>query len=203
MRHLFVAATLLATPLFADEIPGTTYTTGFWTGAAQTDDRGGFSHCTLSIGYTNGETLWLGLYRNDSLSVLLTSPNVRFTPGETFDAWMMTEIGLPTKGVAEAWDEGFAGMTLTGIQPSIDFLVQGRYLRILGIGIDDSYDIQGIAEGLALAKACVDTQMRGAAPPPPKVPDLKPKPAPGAGGGLGTRPGKPPGLGTPAPKPAP
>lgn len=203
MRHLLLAAALLATPVTAEEIPGTDYTSGFWTGSAQTDDKGAFSHCTLSIGYTNGETLWIGLYRNDSVSVLLNSPAVRFTPGQTFDAWLMTDIGLPTKGVAEAWDEGFAGMTMTGIKPSIEFLVQGRYLRLLGIGIDDSYDVQGIAEGLALAKACVDTQMRGAAPPPPKVPDLKPKPAPGAGGGLGIRPRTGSALGTPAPKPAP
>ena len=193
----------MATPALSGEIPGTQYTSGFWTGAAQTDDTGTFSHCTLSIGYTNGETLWMGLYRNDTLAVLLNSPTVRFTPGKTFDAWLMADVGLPTKGLAEAWDEGFAGMTLTGIQPSVEFLTQGRYLRLLGIGIDDSYDVQGIAEGLALAGACVDAQMRGAAPPPPKVPNLKPKPAPGAGGGLGTKPRTGSALGTPAPKPSP
>jgi hypothetical protein len=201
MRHLFLAAALLATPLHAEEIPGTQFSTGFWAGSAQTDDKGGFSHCTLSIGYTNGETLWMGLYRNDTLAVLLTAPNVRFQTGQTFDAWLMTEIGLPTKGKAEAWDEAFAGMTLEGINPSIEFLTQGKYLRLLGIGIDDSYDINGITEALALAKACVDTQMRGAAPPPPKVPNLKPKPPAGAAGGIGTKPPK--GLGTPAPKPSP
>ena len=204
MRHLVLAAALFAaTPAVSGEIPGTAFSTGFWAGSAQTDDQGSFSHCQVSIGYTNGETLWLGLYSNDTLAVLLSSPKVRFKPDQTFDVWLMTEIGMPTKGVGLAWDEGFAGITLTGIQPSIEFLTQGRYLRMLGIGIDDSYDVQGMNEALDLAKTCVETQTKGAAaPPPPKVPNLTPKPAPGNGTGLGTRPGKGTGLGTPAPKPA-
>ncbi len=194
------AALLLAMPAAAGEIPGTAFSAGFWAGAAQSDDKGGFANCSLSIGYSNGETLWFGLYPNDTVSVLLSSPNVQFKPGQTFDAWLMTETGLPTKGVAEAWDTSFAGMTLTGIDASIAFLTAGRYLRQIGIGIDEAFDVQGIPEAMALARDCIQKQAGGAARPVPKVPDLKPKTSPG-GSGLGARPGS--GLGRPAPKPAP
>ena len=209
MRALAFATALCILPLvpaLADEIPGTQFTSGFWEGAAQTSSDGAFSHCDVSVGFTNGETLWMALYPDDTLAVLLSHPNVRFRTGQTFDSWLMLEVGLPTKGVSEAWDEDFAGMTLEGIDASIEFLTQGQWLRLLGIGIDEAYDVSGITEALAMARDC-HAQQAGGKPAPglgtpmPKVPDIL-KPRTGtAGGGLGARPGG--ALGTPAPKPQP
>jgi hypothetical protein len=221
MRMLASALTLAAAlslaplaPALAETVPGSEFKIGNWEGSAQTDPTGAFSHCTVSVGYTTDQLLWLGLYANDTLAVLLSDPNVRFRPGETFDSWLVLEVDLPIKGVSEAWDESFAGLTLEGIDASIAFLAQGQSLRLLGIGIDNPLDITGISEALALARDCHAQQTGGTAPakapPPPKVPDLKPKTGSAGGlgtggglggGGLGTRPGG--ALGTPAPKPAP
>jgi len=219
MRLILAAA--LATfpavvPALAQDIPGTEFEAGNWGGAAVADDRGNFSHCYTSVGYVNGQTLWIGLYPNDTASILLSQPDVRFEPGQTFELWVMMETGLPAIGNGEAWDQSFAGITYTGVQPTIDFLVSGRYLRMLGMGIDDGFDVDGIAPALELAQACLAKQgqtggsggkVLGSSPggvkTPPKVPDLsKPKTSGvGSGGGLGTRPGG--ALGTPAPKPQP
>lgn len=213
MRALAFATTLLLCPLspaLADQIPNTQFKSGFWEGAAQTRDDGTFSHCDVSVFFTTGETLWMALYADDSLSVLLSHPDVRFRTGETFESWLMLEVGLPTKGISEAWDEEFAGMTLEGIDASIDFLTQGRWLRLLGIGIDEAYDVSGITEALALARDCHAKQTGAGGTmgkpalgaPMPKVPDiLKPRTGSATGGGIGTRPGG--ALGTPAPKPQP
>lgn len=212
MRAIVLATALLTASVSlaaAEEIPGSQYQSGSWYGTAHADASGAFSHCSVSVGYTTGETLWFGLYPdNDTLAVLMSHPDVRFQTGQTFDSWLMLEVGLPTRGPSEAWEEAFAGMTLQGIDPSISFLTQGRYLRLLGIGIDGSYDVSGITEALALANDCLAKNKQGGAglgAAPPKVPDLKPKTGPadglGAGGGLGTRPGGV--LGTPAPKPQP
>lgn len=208
MRHAILVACLYTTTSFtsalADEIPGSQFEAGNWSGAANTDDRGAFSHCSASVGYTNDETLWLGLYPNDTLSILLSHPDVRFRTGEQFDMTIMMETGLPWTGVGEAWDEYFAGITYEGIQPTVDFLVSGQFLRMLGIGIDEGYDVSGIVDALTLAQTCLAKntgggKILGAAPgktpPPPKVPDLsKPRT-------IGTGTGNV--LGTPAPKPAP
>ena len=199
----------------AQDIPGSEFEAGNWYGGAVADDRGGFSHCYVSVGYVNGQTLWIGLYPNDTLSILLSQPDVRFQPGQKFELWVMMETGLPAIGNGEAWDESFAGITYTGIQPTIDFLNSGRYLRMLGMGIDDGFDIDGVGPALSQAQDCLTQQggaggggkVLGTAPggvkAPPKVPDLsKPKTSGvGSGGGLGTRPGG--ALGTPAPKPQP
>jgi hypothetical protein len=157
MRALALAGLLaLSAPLpaLADLVPGTEFTSGFWAGAAYTDDLGQFLYCDVSVGYTDGEVLWLGLYSNDTLAVLLSSPEVRFQTGETFDSWLMLETGTAVRQSAEAWDESYAGMTLEGIDPWIEYLSGGQWLRLLGIGIDEAYDVTGMTEALQIARAC-------------------------------------------------
>lgn len=204
MRALaFSILTLLPlTPALAQEIPGSVFESGNWTGAAHNDTLGAFSHCAVSVGYTNGETLWIGLYPNDTVSILLSHPQVFFQTGTQFDVTIMMEWGLPWTGVGEAWDEYFAGITYTGIQPTVEFLSGGMYFRMLGIGIDEGYDVTGIADALAMTQTCL-AQNSGSSkvltPPavkkPPKVPDLTKPRTTGVGTGSA--------LGTPAPKPQP
>lgn len=208
MRHIFLAVCLTATAFApavrAQEIPGSQFEAGNWDGAAHTDDKGAFSHCAVSVGYVNEQTVWIGLYPNDTLSILFSQPGVTFTPGEKFELWVMLETGLPNIGNGEAWDENFAGITYDGIQPTVDFLTSGRYLRMLGMGIDDGFDIDGISEALAMTQTCLAQNTGGGktlgtapgkTPPPPKVPDLSKPRTSGTGAGSV--------LGTPAPKPAP
>lgn len=232
MRSLALAAALALsalTPAIADEIPDSQFAAGNWYGSGYTDNRGAFSYCWVAVDYTSSETLWIGLYADDTLSVLLTHPDVRFRPGQTFDSWLMLETGLPTRGVSEAWDERFAGLTLQGIDASIDFLSAGQWLRLLGIGIDEAYDVTGIQDALRAARVCharnsgsnpfatvaPPTTATPTAPEPEPLPEPTPQPAlgtappmpkvpdltPRPGGGLGARPGG--ALGTPAPKPTP
>lgn len=201
---LVAAAALAPLAVLAEEIPGSQFSAGYWSGAAQTDDRGAFSHCSLSVAYTNGEVLWMGLYTDDTLAVLLSHPNVRFRTGETFDSWLMLETGLPSRGVSEAWDESYAGMTLEGIGPSIDFLTAGQSLRLLGIGIDGAYDVSGIGEAMAMARAChaknsgsnpfATVEPEPADPPPADPPadaNVQPVDTPAAAPALGTTPPPP------------
>ena len=211
-----IAATLAVSalsPARADEIQGAQFDAGNWAGGAYTDDRGAFSYCYITVSYQNGQDLWIGLYPNDTLSILLAQPDVTFQPGQKFELWVMMETGVPAIGNGEAWDEKFGGITYDGIQATVDFLNSGRYLRMLGMGIDDGFDVDGIGPALAQAQDCLARQggagggkVLGSTPgvkAPPKVPDLaQPKTSGvGSGGGLGTRPGG--ALGTPAPKPQP
>ena len=220
MRQLaapFVLAAALAlaalSPARAEEIEGAQFDAGNWAGGAYTDDRGAFSYCYITVSYQNGQDLWIGLYPNDTLSILLRQPDIKFQPGQKFELWVMMETGVPAIGNGEAWDADYGGITYDGIQATADFLNSGRYLRMLGMGIDDGFDVDGIGPALVQAQDCLARQggagggkVLGTTPgvkSPPKVPDLsKPKTSGiGSGGGLGTRPGG--ALGTPAPKPQP
>jgi hypothetical protein len=209
-----VVATATFAPAHAQvrEIPGTGFEAGNWIGGAYTDASGKFSYCYATVSYMNGQTLWLGLYPNDTLSILLSQPDVRFKPGQTFDLWVMMETGLPMIGKGEAWDETYGGITYTGIEATVDFLNSGRYLRMLGMGIDDGFDVDGIGPALVQAQDCLARQgaaagrLPGGEPAvksPPAVPGLtKPRTSGiGAEGGASPRPGG--ALGTPVPKPQP
>ena len=224
MRQFTIAAALAsalasALPAAAEEIPGSKFKSGFWEGAAYTDDTGAFMECSTWVGYQNGQTLWVRLLPNDTVSIYLNQPDVTFKPGDTFELWVMMETGLPAIGTGDVWNESYAGITYNGIQPTVDFLNSGRYLRMLGMGIDEGFDVDGIAPALAMAQDCLAQRggigvggkvldaapgaVPGAPKAPPKVPDLsKPKTSgAGADGGVVTRPGGK--LGTPAPKPQP
>ncbi len=218
MRQLALAAALAALPVLpaaAEEIPGSQFQSGFWDGAAYTDDTGAFMECSTWVGYQDSRNLWVRLLPDDTISIYLNKPDVTFKLGDTFELWVMMETGLPAIGTGDVWNENYAGITYKGIQPTVDFLTSGRYLRMLGMGIDDGFDVDGIGPALAMAQDClaqrggtgVGGKVLGSAPgapkAPPKVPDLSKPKTSGVetGGGLGTRPGGK--LGTPAPKPQP
>ncbi|HEY6917858.1 MAG TPA: hypothetical protein VI412_01260 [Tabrizicola sp.] len=208
LRFAFATALTAAalSPAQAEQIQGSTFGTGNWEGAAYTDDQtGDFLYCDVSVGYVSGEVVWLGLYNNDMLAVLLSHPDVRFQTGQTFDAWLMFETGLPIRQVAEAWDQSYAGMSLSGIDGSIEFLSGGQYLRLLGIGIDAAYDVTGITDALAMARAChakysgsnpFATIAPPADPPAVEAPPVEAPPVETAA----EAPAEAPKLGTPMPK---
>jgi hypothetical protein len=186
------------------EIPGSEFEVGNWLGGAYTDAKGAFSYCYTTVSYVNGQTLWVGLYPNDTLTILMSQPDVTFQPGQTFELWVMMETGLPAIGNGEAWDATYAGITYTGIGASVDFLNSGRYLRMLGMGIDDGFDVEGIGPALVQAQDCLARQSGAGgrvlesnpgAKTPPKVPDQSRPRTSGVGSGGG--------LGAPVPKPQP
>jgi hypothetical protein len=206
MRLLPITAALLVTsvsPALSQvvEIPGSQFEAGNWVGGAYTDEAGAFSYCYTTVNYVNGQTLWVGLYPNDTLAILLSQPDVTFQPGQKFELWVMMETGIPAIGNGEAWDATYAGITYDGIQASVDFLNSGRYLRMLGMGIDDGFDVDGISPALVQAQDCLARQSGAGsrvlnstpgAKAPPKVPDLTRPKTSGVGSGGA--------LGTPAPK---
>jgi hypothetical protein len=207
MRAIALAGLIAVSAPFAahaELIPGTEFSSGYWYGAAYTGQNGQFLYCDVSVGYTDGEVLWLGLYTDDTLAVLLSHPDVRFSPGERFDSWLMLETGLPIRADSEAWDASYAGMTLTGIDGNIDFLSSGQWLRLLGIGIDGAYDVTGIREALGLARACYGKNSGrnpfATATPAPADPVPEPPPADPVADAAVDPPAVP-ALGTPRPPP--
>ncbi|NHB77859.1 hypothetical protein [Rhodobacter calidifons] len=203
-----LAVAFLLSPALAEvrEIPGSAFEAGNWIGGAYTDAAGRFAYCYATVSYLDGQTLWLGLFPDDTLSILMSRPGVTFKPGQTFELWVMMETGLPAIGSGEAWDDSHAGITYTGIAATVAFLNSGRYLRILGMGIDDGFDVDGIGPALAQAQDCLARHggAGGKVPDPhPRMTGLPGLPDPGGPrtSGIGAQPSG--ALGAPAPKPQP
>jgi hypothetical protein len=199
-------AGLATTPASAQvtEMPGTAFESGNWIGGAYADAKGAFSYCYVSVSYQNGQDLWIGLYPNDTLSILMSQPDVRFEPGQKFELWVMMETGIPAIGNGEAWDETYGGITYDGISASVDFLNSGRYLRMLGMGIDDGFDVDGIGPALVQAQDCLARQSAAGSrvlesAPAAKVPSKGPDTSQPRTGSVGSGAGN--AFGTPTPKP--
>jgi hypothetical protein len=160
MRSVLAAVSLslcLAPPaLAADDIAGSAYTSGFWSGAAEQDGTGAFVDCYATVSYVNGERFWISLYPDDSLIIFLSSPAATYQPGTRYQATLMTEVGLPVPGEAIAADASFISFALYGMDSGIDYLTQGVYLRLLGVGMDQSFDIRGLGGAVAMARSCLD-----------------------------------------------
>lgn len=176
---------LAALPAYAEDIPGSDFSSGLWAGRAW-EDGGKFVDCYVGVSYTNGENLTLSLTPDDGLTVYLSAPGVTFKPGQDYAAALMTEVGLPITGTAYAPNENYIGFTIAGIDAGMDYLTQGSYLRLYGIGIDQAFDVRGMGGALAHAKACMAAQTE--APKTAAAAPAKPKPPLLGSGGNGVKP---------------
>lgn len=144
----------------AGDLEGSDFASGNWAGRAWLDDDDGtLVDCYVSVSYANGEALTLSLTPDDGITVYLSVPGVTFTPGQAYSASLMTEVGLPVHGTAFSPNRNYIGFSLRGIDASTDFLTQGAYLRLMGVGADQSFDVRGMGGALAQARACLVTQM--------------------------------------------
>lgn len=180
---LLAAAFLAAAPpARADDIPGTEFYSGNWYGAADGGSDGAFVYCYASVGYVDGEQIWVSLYPDDSLTVYLTAPGVTFENGGSYAASLMTEVGWPITGEAFGASEAYIGFTILDLDAAIDFLTQGAYLRLLGVGIDQSLDVRGLGGAIAMARGCLDGHTGGMTASAPEPAPAKPVLGSGAGG---------------------
>lgn len=154
------AFALAASPALAGDIPGTDFASGNWTGHAWADN-GTFVDCYFGVSYSGGEVLSVSLTPDDALTVYLSAPGASFDTGKVYSASLMTETGYPITGTAFAPNPDHIGFSIAGVDSAIDYLTQGSYLRLFGVGIDQSFDTRGMGGALAQARACLMEQTGG------------------------------------------
>ena len=184
MRCLAISATLIAfaastsTATLAEVISGTAFSSGNWEGAAETDANGAFSNCYATVGFVSGETLWFSLYPNNTLTLYASSPSVPRTPGQEMETQVMVETVFPWTGVATAVDQSYVALDFANLDEATDFLTQGSYLRMIGVGMDQAFEVRGLGGALAQARGCLAKQqataMAGGNPAPAAPAGLKP-----------------------------
>ncbi|MEZ5796910.1 MAG: hypothetical protein R3D63_05085 [Paracoccaceae bacterium] len=153
-------AALAAAPARAGalvEIPGSAGSVGLWSLAGYRSDTGDFDHCAATLAYTGGEKLVLQALTDDRLAVVLSMPGVSHAPGQQFQARLMTEVGLPADGLAEALDSQHVSMTFRGIEDTVAFLSAGQTLRMLGVGMDAALATPDLGAAAAL-RDCARSQ---------------------------------------------
>jgi hypothetical protein len=160
-KTLAMMAALLATPLAAQDIPGTNFSFGLWNGAAQADATGAFSHCYATLVFGGGDQLWVNVSKLDQVEVIFSFVNQTYAPGTEFDAHIMMESGLPTAGTAFALGEKLVNFNLAPVEDAHAFLSQGNWLRLMGVGNDEAYDVRGLGGVIGKLRTCREAQRAG------------------------------------------
>lgn len=149
---------LLAAPAGAQDLPGTEFTFGLWHGAGQADAAGRFSHCYATLSFASGDQLWVNVTRDDLVEVIFSFAGQSYTTGQTFQASLMLETGLPAHGPAHALGEKLVAFNLTPLEDAHAFLAQGSWLRLMGVGNDEAYDARGLGGVLGKLRMCRESQ---------------------------------------------
>lgn len=186
MKHVCAAlvAAFSAGAAVAGDIAGSNFTVGTWNGAAYANDQSGqFSHCYVFTSYTNGDAITFTAAPDDTISVFLESPSMTYAGGEKFDGIIVLDVGLPTYTTINVMGPKYVGATFSDVANSSAWFKQARTLRMLGIGKDDAYIVEGIQPALDALLQCVGgyqarapQQGGGAAPGGSRLPPPLPRP---------------------------
>lgn len=159
---------LFVLPAWAEVIPGSDYGYGNWNGAAYTaSDSGAFSHCVVSAGYVSGDTLYLSVNSNASVTIGVESPTLRLAEGQEIPVTVRIDRRQPFYGKAVAVNETFATLVLPDIKAALPALQRGRTLVVesaLGTGY---YDLTGTHRALEATLNCAVNYLDYAAAPVP------------------------------------
>jgi hypothetical protein len=160
VKTLALLTCLLAAPAAAQDIPGTEFAFGLWRGAAQADAAGVFSHCYATLVFGGGDQLWVNVSKVDQVEVIFSFLKQSYRTDQTFEAQLMMESGLPTPGMAYGLGGHLINFNLTPVGDAHAFLSQGNWLRLLGVGNDEAYDVRGLGGVLGEVRACRESQRK-------------------------------------------
>lgn len=155
MRIIAFVIGTLPSMAFADMIAGTDFGYGSWQGAAYTaNDTGAFSHCAISAKYNHGNTLYMSVNADATVSVAVQTPSSTFTAEEEFPVALYIDRRKPFYGNAWASDDRFAMLTLDETELAIESLKWGRTLVIGSKYGDIPFDLSGTARALNATINC-------------------------------------------------
>lgn len=149
MRKLFAFFVLLASPALAEYIPGSDIRRGNWNGAAYTyNETGKFSHCVVSASYVSGDTLYLSVNQDATVTVGVQSPALRMQQGQEIPVTLYIDRRPPFYGRAFAVNSDFATLNLPEFEAALAALQKGRTLVVKSAVGTSTYNLTGTYRAL-------------------------------------------------------
>jgi hypothetical protein len=133
---------------------------GDWTGKAYRDDiTERFTHCSVSVSYTNGMTLALGIIRNYNLVLVLAKPGW----GLGRDHIYLVHLNVDEKLLGQFPGTSGSGVALRitlGRDKRIYETLRGGHVLAVKAGQESfSFKMNGTAKALNRVKQCVDAEL--------------------------------------------
>ncbi len=162
------AAVLTCGVVSAEEIAGSQFGYGNWSGAAYTyDQTGEFSHCAVSAGFVSGDTLLFSVNKQGTVSVGVANNALNFPVGDSFPVSIYVDRRQPIYGTATAMDRHFAALEIPEFDRALETFKRGYTMTIEAAGRRGVYDLTGTFRALEQAKACAYNYYRHAGAPSP------------------------------------
>ncbi|MDA4844149.1 hypothetical protein [Hoeflea poritis] len=164
---LLIVAFLWTFGAFADEIPGTQFSHGAWRGAGYVSASSGrFTHCAIAAEYVTGDTLFMSVNSDATISIAVANSAFQFKEGETFPLTLTVDRRKSFAGRAVAEDTDMFVIHLGDFEELFTALKRGNRLYVTGDTVQGRYSLRGTSRALDKTLNCASENLQHASKPP-------------------------------------
>ena len=157
---LFLALILMSGAQ-ADEIPGTRFKHGEWSGAGFFSAASGrFTHCAIYASFRTGDVLHLSVNNDASMTVGVENPKFQFKQGSSFPVVLSVDGRKDFVARATAGADDFLVITFDRLEEVFTALKRGNRLRMDADSITGVYSLRGSGRALDQALECASNHLK-------------------------------------------
>jgi len=164
MRRMLMAslAPIFAfwSPVAAEQIAGSDFSSGNWSGAAYTFETGEFSHCVIAAPYVRGETLFFSMTSDGHIVIGVTNPTWNMQVGEEIDVGIYVDKYSPDFAKAEVIEKTMARVILPASNSIVQKIRLGHVMRIDTVQGGLDFSLAGTAKALDRTLNCATHHIR-------------------------------------------
>ncbi len=170
IRILAACAMLIAglAAATADEIAGSEFKSGKWSGGAYTDE-GVFSHCAMATDYQSGIRLHFAIDGTYHWRLGISHPGWNMTPDETIPITYQVDRNAPNGSDGRVISKDFLLAELVATDRVFDQFRRGKLLQIGAGDQNYSFVLTGTSRALSRALKCVERNLNYRDRPPPSA----------------------------------
>jgi len=127
---------------------------GWTTGAYANDKTGEFSHCSASVPYKSGISLYFFIGPDFRWFMGFSNPTWRLTEGASYPVTYQIDAGQPISAQAEVLDTNFVGVNLLNSDALFEAFRRGHILTVRAAGDEFFFHLANSSKALAATLAC-------------------------------------------------
>ena len=154
LRAVLFTPFVLAAVAAADPTPGR-FSSGVWQGAANYDDEGYFSDCTMTAEAQSGVLLGFVISKDFDWGIVIADETRTLEVGARKAVLLLVDARDPIAAVAKVVDAHGILIPLENSEQVLDAMRHGKVLRIIIDGAEFSFKLTGTADAIAALAACV------------------------------------------------
>ncbi len=173
IRIVATCAVMIATAVsaMADEIAGSGFSSGKWSGGAYTD-QGAFSHCAMATDYQSGIRLHFAIDKTYHWRLGMSHPEWAMTPGESIPITYEVDRSGANASDARVISKDFLLAELVATDRVFNQFRRGKMLRIDAGSQSYSFVLTGTSRALSRTLKCVERNINYRDQPAPGAPGV-------------------------------